>query len=56
MYIISQWCVQRFPDTCILVWAPKLCGQIKEKLVQNNINYLIISSMSMCLHLLRRLI
>ena len=27
------------------VWAPKLCAQSKEKLVQNNINYLIISSL-----------
>ena len=41
---------------CILVWAPKLCAQIKEKLMQNNINYLIISSMSVCLHLFRQLI
>ena len=29
-------------DTGILVWAPKLCAQIKEKLLQNNLNYLII--------------
>ena len=53
---MSHWRVQRLPDIGILVWAPKLCAQIKEKLVQNNVNYLIISSMSMCLHLLRYLI
>ena len=53
---MSQWHVQGLPDTGISVRAPKLCAQIKEKLVQSNINYLIISSMSMCLHLLRHLI
>ena len=53
---MSQWHVQRLPDTGIPVRAPKLCAQIKEKMVQNNINYLIISSMSVCLLLLRNLI
>ena len=46
-----SWCVQRLPDTGILIWAPKICAQIKEKLVQNNIHYLIVLLMSMCLQL-----
>ena len=42
----------------ILVWAPKLCAEIKEKLMQHNINYLnyLISSTQICLHVLRHLI
>ena len=39
-----QWRIQRLPDAGIPAWAPKLCAQIKKKLMQNNINYLIISS------------
>ena len=31
IYIISQWRVQSLPDIGIVVWAPKLCAQIKEK-------------------------
>ena len=38
------------------VWTPQLCAQIKKKLVQKNINYLIVSSVSICLYLLRHLI
>ena len=30
--ILSQWRMQRDFDTGILVWAPKLCAQIKEKI------------------------
>ena len=52
----GQCRIQRLPDASIPVWASKLCAQIKEKLMQNNINYLIISSMQMRLHLLRYLI
>ena len=39
-----HWRIQRLPDAGIPAWAPKLCAQIKKKLMQNNINYLIISS------------
>ena len=54
-FFLCQWCIQRLSDVDILVWAPKLCAQIKEKLMQNN-NYIIISLMQMRLHLLRHLI
>ena len=51
-----QWHIQRLPDAGIPVWKAKLCAQIKEKLMQNNINYLIRSSTQERLHLLRLLI
>ena len=38
------------------VWTPKRCAQIKEKLMQNNINYLTISSTQIRQHLLTHLI
>ena len=38
----------------IPVWAPKLCVQIKGKLMQNNISYLI-SSMQIRVHVVRYL-
>ena len=38
-----------------LVWPPKLCTEIKEKPMQNNIKYLVISSTQMRLYLLRQL-
>ena len=54
--ILTDVMLWRAWNGCIPVWAPKLCAQIKEKLMQNNINYFIIFSMSVCLHLLRQLI
>ena len=39
----------------MLVWAPKLFAQIKGKLMQNNIGYLIISFTQICLHVARHL-
>ena len=48
-----QWCIQRLSDAGILAWVPKLCAQIKGKVIQNNVTYLIISSMQMHLHVLR---
>ena len=39
-----QWCIQRFSDTVMLVWLPKIGGQIKGELMQNNISHLILSS------------
>ena len=39
-----QWRIQRLSDVVIPVWAPKQCAQINEKLMQNNVSYLIISS------------
>ena len=50
LIFVLHWHIQGALDAGILVWAPKLRAQIKTKLIQENVNYLLEHSTQLLLH------